>query len=72
MDNEYLYIYKRILNENVLLVINSFSRKKHIYDISRFNIKNVLLSNYKTCKINKGKLTMRPFESLVFEIEEIL
>lgn len=72
IENENIYIYKRILHDQTLLVINSFSRKKVTYDMSHFEIANVIISNYKNQKLENQTLTLRAFESIVFEIKETL
>ena len=50
LENPYIYIYKRKLNDQMLLIINSFSRKTIIYDLSAFDLNFVLISNYKNQK----------------------
>jgi len=72
LEHELLYIYKRKLNNQTLLVINSFSRNKVNYDFNSYEILSVLISNYKDQKIKNNILTLRAFESIVFEIEEKL
>jgi oligo-1,6-glucosidase len=72
IENENLYAYKRVLNDQTLLVINSFSRKKLSYDIKKIEILNTLISNYNNQKISNQTLTLRAFESIVFEIKETL
>lgn len=70
LDHDKIYIYKRKLNDQVLLVINSFSRKNITYDLSAFVISSSLISNYKNLKIKDTTLTLRPFESIVFDVKE--
>ena len=70
LENPYIYIYKRKLNDQMLLIINSFSRKTIIYDLSAFDLNSVLISNYKNQKMKHHNIILRPFESIVFEIKE--
>jgi len=70
--DENLFCYKRILKDQSLLVINSFSTKKINYDISKYDIIDRIISNYKKDTIKDGMLKLRPFESIVFEIKEKL
>jgi oligo-1,6-glucosidase len=70
IENENLYVYKRILDNQKLLIINSFSRKKVLYDLKDIEIIDVVISNYKNQKIINQTLTLRAFESIVFDIKE--
>jgi len=70
--DENLFCYQRKLKEQTLLVINSFSTKKVSYDISKYDIIDKIIANYKTYTIKDGQLKLRPFESIVFEIKEKL
>ncbi|MCD4826793.1 MAG: alpha-glucosidase [Acholeplasmataceae bacterium] len=72
IENEYIYVYKRIYEHQTLLVINSFSRKKQVYQLNHYDIKNIVISNYDKQKIKNQELTLRPFESIVFEVKEKL
>jgi oligo-1,6-glucosidase len=71
-EDDKLYTYIRTYQDQTLLVINSFSTKKVIYDLSAYEIKSVLISNYKKQTIKNQKITLKPFESIVFEIKEKL
>ena len=70
IENDKVYGFIRKLNDQSLLVLNSFSRKKVVYDLSAYKICELLISNYKDQKIKKDQITLRPFESIVFEIKE--
>lgn len=72
LDHDKVYVYKRAYKDQTLLVINSFSRKNVVYDFKAYEIKNVLISNYKNQKFKHQQLILRPFESIVFEIKETL
>lgn len=68
LDDENLYIYERFDNTNKLLIINSFVGFETTYDLSKYKIKNVILSNYKDTITNNNIITLRPFESIVLEV----
>jgi len=70
MDRDDLYVYERVLDDQKLLVINSFTRKKVFYDLKGYNIKDVLISNYKNQKYKNQKIMLRPYESLVLVVKE--
>ncbi len=70
--DENLFCYTRTLGDESLLVINSFSTVKIDYDISKYEIKETLISNYKKQSINDGLLKLKPFESIVFKMKERL
>jgi len=71
-DDDKLYTYLRELDGQMLLVINSFSLKKVIYDISKYEILEIVLSNYPKQNIKNQKILLKPFESVVFEVKEKL
>lgn len=70
--DENLFCFTRTLNDQSLLVINSFSTHKMDYDISKYEIIEMLISNYKKHIIKDGILKLKPFESIVFKIKEKL
>ncbi|MDX9691771.1 MAG: alpha-glucosidase [Acholeplasmataceae bacterium] len=71
-DHDELYNYLRKTSDKTLLVINSFSKKKVTYDVSRFKIIETVLSNYKDIKIKDQTIVLKPFQSIVLLIEEKL
>jgi oligo-1,6-glucosidase len=71
-NHEQLYNYLRRYQEETLLVINSFSNHKVKYDLKNYKIKEVLLSNYQKQHIKKEIITLYPYESIVFKVEEKL
>ncbi len=71
-DHPYLYNYLRKGKDVTLLVINSFSSKKITYELSSYDIKETILSNYKDLKIKNNTIILKPFSSIVFKIEEKL
>lgn len=71
-DHEHLYVYKRRLHDQTLLVINSFSTKKQVFDLKDYDILDTLISNYKKTQIKDHTLTLKPYESIVFKVKEKL
>ena len=71
-DHPYLYNYLRKGRHETLLVINSFSSKTIKYDVSSYHIVETIISNRHDLKIKEGTITLKPFASIVFKIEEKL
>ena len=71
-QDENLFCYKRTLKDESLLVINSFSTHKVAYDLSKYEVLETVLSNYKKQSIKDGILHLKPFESIVYKIKEKL
>jgi|SRR5690625_580124 len=71
IENEYIYLYERYNNEKTLLVINSFKDKNINYMLKNYKIIKVLLSNYKSLDYKNNLIELKPFESLVLEVEKI-
>ena len=67
-----LYVYQRTFQGQTLLIINSFSRKKQTFDLSSYDIKEKLVANYKKTNIKDQKILLKPYESIVFKVKEIL
>jgi len=66
--NPNIYIYERFNENKKVVVINSFSNETINYNISNYNLKQVLLSNYQDTIIKNKIITLRPYESLVLEV----
>ncbi|MDI6453236.1 glycoside hydrolase family 13 protein [Peloplasma aerotolerans] len=71
-DDKNLYTYKRFNHQQTLLIINSFSRKKIKYDLSKYDILNKIVSNYQKHTIKNQTIYLKPYESIVFEVKEKL
>jgi oligo-1,6-glucosidase len=69
-DNPNQYVYLRRYNDEVLLVINSFSSHKTTYDISSYEILECVLSNYHKTQIKDHIIHLKPYESVVFKVKE--
>lgn len=70
LENQDVYIYEREDLTQKLIIINSFSEQEINYDLSIYQINKVVLSNYQETIINNNIITLRPFESLVMEVEK--
>lgn len=70
LEHPNIYIYEREDELKKIIIINSFSEEEVTYDLSDYIIKDIIVKNYDDTKIIKGKITMRPFESLVLEVEK--
>lgn len=69
-SSEDTYVYLRRYQDELLLVVNSFTDKKTTYDLSSFDILDNLLSNYKKLTIKNGHIVLKPYESVVFKVKE--
>lgn len=69
LEDKHRLSYLRTLNDQTLLVINSFSKEKLTYDLSSYDIVNQLISNYDKTHIKDHILKLKPFESIVFEVK---
>jgi len=66
------YVYLRRYQDDVLLVINSFSRKPTRYDLSSYEIIECVITNMKRYQIKKNYIYLKPYESVVFKVKENL
>ena len=64
IDNDYIIAYKRILGDNEVLVINSFSNK-NIEILLDNKWKEKILSNYCDFKLENDKYMLRPYETVI-------
>jgi glycosidase len=67
-----LYVYLRRYDDDTLLVVNSFSRKKQTFNLAGFDVLDVIISNQKTYEIKQKTLHLKPYESIVFKVKENL
>lgn len=68
-SNENVYAYLRTNDKKVLVIVNFFDKETTI-NIENFKVKKTILSNYKDNKTLLVGLTLRPYEALVFEVED--
>jgi oligo-1,6-glucosidase len=71
-NHEHLYNYLRRYQQQTLLIINSFSSHKVEYNLKHYSVKEVILSNYQKQHIKNEIITLYPYESIVFKVEEKL
>lgn len=69
---DHLFVYERKLNNQRLLVINSFSKHKQSFDLKAEEMKHILLSNYRKTSIKNNIMTLNPYHSMVIELKEKL
>lgn len=70
--NEYhpnVYAYLRTFDHKKLLVVSNFFEQPAIICLTKWTVKQILLSNYKDSSTHLGCLSLRPYESIVFELE---
>ena len=65
-----VYAYLRTSNDQRLLVVSNFFEKPAIICLPKFTAKQIILSNYKDSSMQLSCLTLRPFESIIFELEK--
>lgn len=75
-DHKSLFTYLRTLGEERILVISNYYGKQVDFDPSKHDLPElkrenykVLLSNYDQFNLENGKISIRPYESLVLSIE---
>lgn len=68
LEHEYLYVYERALDNQLILVIASFNESNETFDLYNYEIIKNLLSNYPNLEINDNLLNLRPFEAIVLEV----
>lgn len=66
-NHERVFAYTRTLENNELLVLINFFGTAVNLDINGLENKNILISNYEDKCISEKAITLRPFESVVFE-----
>ncbi|CDR30801.1 Oligo-1,6-glucosidase [Acholeplasma oculi] len=55
-----------------LVIIGSFSKDNETFDTNNLKFKKLVLSNYKDVILVNNKITLRPYEAIVYEVEESL
>ena len=64
------FTYLRTYNDVTLLVINSFSDHQTSYDLSNYEILDILIHNHQKIKIKNQSIKLQPYESIVFAVKE--
>ena len=67
VDHEAVYAYRRLLDNEVLMVLNNFYGKDTTVtlNIEDFDDYTCLLSNYESQNLT-NQMTLRPYESIIF------
>lgn len=65
-DHSSIYVYKRILRDQELMVICNFYEKEVDYKVE-LNDFNVLIANYSDIQYRSGHINLRPYESMILE-----
>jgi oligo-1,6-glucosidase len=65
-----LYTYIRRVDDQVLLVINSFDQNPQTYDLKTYDIIDVVIHNYDIPNITNNQIQLRPFESIALYVKE--
>ncbi|SER94163.1 Maltogenic Amylase, C-terminal domain [Gracilibacillus ureilyticus] len=71
-EDESIYAYERILeNKKLLIVCNFYEHEKEFsYERSRSSRAEILISNYNNSSLDLKKITLRPYEAIMYEINE--
>ena len=64
-----VYAYLRTYEDKKLLIVSNFFEQPAIICLTKWNAKKVVLSNYNDSSTQLGCLNLRPYESIVFEVE---
>ncbi len=64
-----VYAYLRTYEDKKLLIVSNFFEQPVIICLTKWNVKKVVLSNYNDSSTQLGCLNLRPYESIVFEVE---
>ncbi len=70
-SDDRLFVYERIDQDYRLLVINSFSEQKVIYELKE-SIENIILSNYERTMIKGQHIELKPYQAVILELKEKL
>ena len=65
-EDPYLMVYEREWKDQKLLVVINFDGDEHVIDLP-MDVKKVVLSNYKDSVCSLSKVTLRPYEAIIFE-----
>lgn len=65
-EDPYIMVYEREWKGQKLLVVINFDEDEHVIDLP-LDVKKVILSNYKDSVCSLSKVTLRPYEAIIFE-----
>ncbi len=69
---EAIFAYRRILGDQEVLVFNNFTEKEVISDFAWDDaVYEKLLGNYQGIRTDRGKLSLRPYESVICKVSSV-
>lgn len=71
LENENIYIYERALENDLALVISSFSENNITYSLPNYSIEKVILSNYESYQIENNSINLKPYQSIVLKVRKV-
>ncbi|SEL11457.1 glucan 1,6-alpha-glucosidase [Carnobacterium iners] len=69
-EDKQLYAYERSYNGETWLIVLNFYKKETVYKDSQQRTASIVISNYPDSSDNLSDLKLRPFESIVFKLNE--
>lgn len=69
INNKDVYAYLRKNDQRILVIVNFFNKTTKI-SLEEIKVNKILLSNYNDSSTELINLTLRPYESIVFEVED--
>jgi len=66
IDDENIFSYKRIGDENEFLIVLNFSEKEITKEFENLKEYKVLISNYNKNEINKNEISLKSYEGIIF------
>ena len=68
LEHPDLFVYTRTLEDEKLLVVCNFTEETKLYALGQgfSGEEEIINSNYPDCKLQEGKLVLRPYEAKVF------
>ncbi len=69
INHKNILSYVRTYNEEMLLIINSFSKTELSYDLTGYNVLSTVINNDKKTIIKDHQLILKPYQSIVLEVK---
>ncbi len=66
IDDENIFSYKRVGNENEFLIVLNFSDRAINKEFENLNEYNILISNYSKNEIINNEILLKPYEGIIF------
>ncbi|MFD2563051.1 alpha-glucosidase [Aquimarina rubra] len=69
-NNPNLYVYKKTLDQNTIMVILNFNNTEELFD-SGYDLKGIeiLVNNYKNLEIDNASMTLKPYQGVVLDLK---